>query len=217
MKRILVVLILSIGMALLGGCKSKTAPASAPEAPGNPGGGEGAASQLSEPPTLDVGLSVEQAYAAIPHRRTVWDENDSTVPAEEKAYLRVLFAVIDQGVAVRVAGLQNYSARQYDAVDPVDGYDRLIGFARGMTVPPALASYHQRILEGLAGQRQFFADWKGERDGFRFARQIGDHPGARNASAALRAAYNELMSKFPNESPSNKDAFFDYHCALDFL
>jgi hypothetical protein len=172
---------------------------------------------MSEPPTLDVGLSVEQAYAAIPHRRTVWGENDSTVPAEEKAYLRVIFEVIDQGVAVRVAGLQNYSAQQYDAVDPVDGYDRLIGFARGMTVPPGLAAYHQRILEGLAGQRQFFADWKAERDGFRFAKQIGDHAGAHNASAALRAAYNELMSKYPNESAANKDAFFDYHCALDFL
>jgi hypothetical protein len=37
------------------------------------------------------------------------------------------------------------------------------------------------------------------------------------ASAAARAAYGELMSKYPGESQSNKDAFFDFHCALDFL
>jgi hypothetical protein len=33
----------------------------------------------------------------------------------------------------------------------------------------------------------------------------------------LRAAYNELMARYPGEAQANKDAFFDYHCALDFL
>jgi hypothetical protein len=44
----------------------------------------------SEPPAVDVGLSVEQAYAAIPHRRTVWTESDSNVPEDERAYLRAI-------------------------------------------------------------------------------------------------------------------------------
>jgi hypothetical protein len=225
---------LLIAIALLGGCKSKTekgaeataagpstAPAAAPtaaaETPGNPTVAESTPPQQSAPPAIDVGLSVEQAYAAIPHRRTVWVETDSTVPAEEKAYLRAIFELIDQAVAVRVAGLQSFSAQQFDSSDPAANYDQLIGFVRGMSVPNGLATYHQKILEGLTGQRQFFADWKSERAQFRFAQQIGGHAGVRNASAALRAAYNELMSKYPNESPTNKDAFFDYHCALDFL
>jgi hypothetical protein len=195
-----------------------TAPPAAAETPGNPTVAESAPPlQQSVPPALDVGLSVEQAYAAIPHRRTVWVESDSTVPDEERAYLRVIFRVIDQAIAVRVAGLQNFSAQQFDSSDPVGNYDRLIGFVRAMPVPNALATYHQKILEALAGQQQFFADWRAEREQFRFAQQIGGHAGARNASAALRAAYNELMAKYPGESPTNKDAFFDYHCALDFL
>jgi hypothetical protein len=33
--------------------------------------------QYGDPPSVDVGMSVEQAYAAIPHRRTVWVERDS--------------------------------------------------------------------------------------------------------------------------------------------
>jgi hypothetical protein len=78
-------------------------------------------------------------------------------------------------------------------------------------------AYHQKVLDGLAGQRQFFAEWKSEREQFRFAQQVGGHTGVRNASAALHAAYDELMSKYPNEGAANKDAFFDYHCALDFL
>jgi hypothetical protein len=194
-----------------------TAPPAAAETPVNPTAAESAPQQQSAPPVLDMGLSIEQAYAAIPHRRTVWVETDSTVPDEERAYLRVIFRVIDQAIAVRVAGEQNFSAQQFDNSDPVANYDRLIGFVRAMPVPDVLATYHQRILEALAGQQQFFADWKAEREQFRFAQQIGDHAGVRNASAALRAAYNELMSKYPNESPTNKDAFFDYHCALDFL
>jgi hypothetical protein len=205
------VLILLIAITLLGGCKSKT------EKGAEAGAAESTTPQQNEPPALDVGLSVEQAYAAIPHRRTVWDEAGSTIPAEEKAYLRVIFEVVDQAVAVRVAGLQNFSARQFDNSDPAGNYDRLIGFVRAMPVPSALVTYHHRILEALAGQQQFFADWKSERAQFPFAQQIGGHAGVRNASAALRAAYNELMAKYPNESSTNKDAFFDYHCALDFL
>ena len=188
-----------------------------------PGGGSSEESppapivQPCDPPMIDVGLNVDQAYAAIPHRRTVWVMADSTVPPAEADYLRVIFAVMDQGVAVRVAGQQNFSAGQFEGSDPVANYDRLIEFARGMPVPGALAAYHQKVLDGLAGQRQFFADWKAERQQFRFAQQIGEHPGARNASAALRAAYNELMAKYPNETATNKDAFFDFHWALDFL
>jgi len=86
-----------------------------------------------------------------------------------------------------------------------------------MPVPVALASYHRRILDALAGERQFFADWKSARDRFQFGQQPSNHPGVGRASSALRAAYGELMAKYPQESQSNKDAFFDHHCALDFL
>jgi hypothetical protein len=173
--------------------------------------------QYSDPPTVDVGLGVEQAYAAIPHRRTIWVESDTTVPAEEKDYLNVMFQVLDQAVAVRVAGLQNFSSGKFDSVN-IDGeFDRLITFVRAMPVPKTLTSYHKDILDGLSDERQFFAEWKSQRDGFEFAKQIGNHPGVRAASAALKTAYSELMTKYPNESQANKDAFYDYHCALDFL
>jgi hypothetical protein len=166
---------------------------------------------------VDVGLSVEQAYAAIPHRRTVWVESDSPAPSEQRAYLRVMFQVLDQAVALRVAGQQNFSSQHFDDPD-IDGrFDQLITYVRAMPVPPPLASYHQDILAGLSGQRQYFADWKVQRDQFPFAQQVGNDPDVRKASAALRAAYGELMAKYPNETPANKDAFFDYHCALDFL
>jgi hypothetical protein len=162
-------------------------------------------------------LSAEQAYAAIPHRRTIWIEGQSAVPAEEKAYLKVMFQVLDQAVAVRVASLQRFSSERYDASDTDAQFDQLIKFVRAMPVPKALTVYHKHILDGFSGQRQFFQDWKSARERFAYAQQIAGHPGVRNSSEAIRAAYDELMSKYPRESATNKDAFFDYHCAWDFL
>ena len=224
-----------LGIALLGGCKKQAAepanPSPAiPEAAqqGDPQADSQAVHvteaaavstqpEYGQPPTVDVGLSVEQAYAAIPHRRTIWEDSDTTVPPADKEYLKVMFQVLDQGVAVRVAGLQNYSNQQYDGAN-IDGeFDRLISFVHTMPVPRNLATYHNEVLMGLTGQRAFFAEWKTQRDQFAFSRQIADHPGVKSASNALRSAYGELMAKYPNESPRNKDAFFDYHCALDFL
>jgi hypothetical protein len=173
--------------------------------------------RYNDPPTAGVGPSVEEAYAAIPHRRTIWDQSGSAVPAEEKEYLQTVFQVLDQAVRVRVAGQQAFSNQRFESADIDAEFDRLIAFVRAMPAPKALGSYHQEILSALASERQFFDDWKSQGDRFPFARDVASHPGVRAASAYLRSAYSELMSKYPNESPSNKDAFFDYHCALDFL
>jgi hypothetical protein len=175
------------------------------------------ASHYSDPPAAGVGPSVEEAYAAIPHRRTVWDASGSTVPSEEKEYLQTVFQVLDQAVRVRVAGQQSFSSQQFESADIDAEFDRLIAFVRAMPVPRRFVAYHQDILSALSSERQFFEDWKSQRDQFAFSHQVENHPGVRAASASLRAAYGELMSKYPNESQSNKDAFFDYHCALDFL
>jgi hypothetical protein len=200
-----------LAATVLTGCKTQ---ASSPE-PSTVA--EAAPPQYGDPPTVATGLSVEQAYAAIPHRRTVWVEGESAVPAAEKAYLKVVFQVLDQATMVRVAGLQNYSSQHFDYSDPESDYERLITFVRNMPAPKKLETYHKDILEGLAGQQQFFKDWRSQGEHFAFAQQIGNHPGVQKASGALRSAYNELMARYPNEAQTNKDAFFDYHCALDFL
>ncbi len=174
-------------------------------------------SHYSDPPRADVGLSVDQAYAAIPHRRTAWTESETSVPASERVYLKTIFGVVDEAIAMRVAGLQNFSQQRFDTVD-VDGQlDQLISFTRSMPVPTRLGVYHGQVLAALAADRQFFAEWKAQGAAFPYAQRIAANGDVQAASAAARAAYSELMSKYPGESQANKDAFFDYHCALDFL
>jgi hypothetical protein len=176
-----------------------------------------AAPRYTEPPTFDTGLSVEDAYAAIPHRRTVWIDESSTASADEKLYLKTVFRVLDQAVAARVAAQRNFTDRRFEGSD-IDGQlEQLLSYLNGMPVPKNLVAYHKDIVTALTGERQFFADWKVQRGEFPFAQQIAGHPGVSKASSALHTAYSELISKFPNENQSNKDAFFDYHCAVDFL
>jgi hypothetical protein len=170
-----------------------------------------------DPPTFNVGLSVDQAYEAIPHRRTVWNDADSTASSSEKAYLKTIFKVLDQATAVRVAGMQNYAAGHSDYSDPDSEYEQLVNFTRGMNPPQKLATYHDLILQGLTNQRQFFTEWKAQGDRFGYPQIVSTHPAVQRASGALRSAYQELMRRFPAEGAANKGAFFDYHCALDFL
>ena len=171
----------------------------------------------SDPPVIDVGMSVEDAYAAIPHRRTVWDDADTTVPPAEADYLKTMFQVMDDAVALRVAGQQNYSRGQFDSPDIVGQYDRLIEFTRANAAPSGLSNFQQDVLTALSDQRQIFADWYSQRGQFPYAGQPYTSPNATTASGALHSAYNELMSRYPGESASNKEAFYDYPCAMDFM
>ena len=206
-----IVIVGLLAFVVAGGCKSPAEKAVGAEVV------EAAPSRYSEPPSFDTGLSVEQAYAAIPHRRTIWVESESSIPTEEKTYLKAMFQVVDQAIAVRVASLQNFANGQFDVMDTDAEFDLLIKYVREMVAPKKLAAYHQDILNGLTGERQFFHDWREARGGFPYARQIQNHPGVKSASAAIRAAYGELMANYPGENETNKAAFFDYHCALDFL
>jgi len=169
-------------------------------------------------PSSDLRLSVDEAYAAIPHRRTEMQFPGSKVPKSDQDYLQVAFAVIDQAVLLRVATYQSFSRGK--TADPVaiSRMDRLIAFMQSVDPPPQLKTYHKRIEQALADQRAFFDDWRSRGSEFPYARgSLASHPKVASSSSALKEAYGILMQSYPAESPHNKEAFFDYHCALDFL
>jgi len=170
----------------------------------------------SDPPQAGGGMSVEEAYTAIPHRRTVWSEDQTTVPAGEREYLKAMFQVLDQTVVARSAGIQDYSRGDFTSFDAEGGLGQLSDYVRQIQVPSGLSDYNKQVLAALAGERQFFHDWKSDPDHFDYTKQVNSHPGVNQSSAALRSAYQVLMSKYPQESQANQDAFFDYHCAADF-
>ena len=170
----------------------------------------------SEPPHVDAAMSVEEAYAAIPHRRTVWTKDDTTVPTGEREYLAAIFQALDQAVVVQVVGVRSYSRKDFEGFDAEANLDRLIEYVQDAHVPPGLSDYNSQIVAALSGERQFFRDWKDDPDRFDYAQQLQSHQALTRSDAALHVAYQDLLSRYPRESQSNRDAFYDYLCAADF-
>ena len=173
---------------------------------------------LSELPVFDLPFSVAEAYAAIPHRRTVFDFDTTRVPADEAEYLRLVFHLLDQGTRIRVTAYRDLYHRGMSEARPLARYSELISRTENLPVPPSLHSYRDAVLRALRDQRAFFEQWTRAGSGFPFRDRIGGHPEVRSASRELRRAYQILMSQYGrSESRHNRNALFDVHCALDFL
>jgi hypothetical protein len=133
-------------------------------------------------------MSVEGAYAAIPHRRTVFDRTTATMSADEAEGLVRLFAMVDRAVVARVTRM---------------GHDAVVADLRALQLPKTLRSVQILVIDAVVAQQAYLVD--------------GKQAAIRAASAHLHAAYAELMRLFPGENAHNRDAFYDYLCALDYF
>jgi hypothetical protein len=176
---------------------------------------------LDEIPPSSARLSVEEAYAAIPHRRTIFGFERSAISGAERSYLRLMFASLDRAVALRVSAYQSFYHGAPDRETLLEGMSALANFVESRITPPkGLESYHAQVVSALNDQRAFFAEWsrRGAAFEYREGNRLAQHPLVQRSSRALRGAYGILMSRYgAREDPQNQNAFFDYHCALDFL
>ena len=174
---------------------------------------------IAAAPNLNLDLSVDAAYAAIPHRRTAMDFAASSMPDQDKRFLEVAFHLIDQGIRLRVTTYRNFSRSEVTDSQSISDMDRLINYLQNTKAPADLSTYKAHLIEALSDQRAFFEEWKTQGQGFQYGspQSLGSHAKVQSASAALKEAYGILMETYPSEGSSNKEAFFDYHCALDFL
>jgi hypothetical protein len=174
---------------------------------------------IATAPTLNLDLSVDAAYAAIPHRRTAMDFPASNMPDQDKRFLEVAFHVIDQGIRLRVTAYQKFARSEVRDSQLISDMDRLIDYLQNTEAPASLSSYQAHLLKALVDQRAFFKEWHTEGQQFQYGspQTLGTHPKVQSASRALKAAYGILMNTYRSEANENKEAFFDYHCALDFI
>ena len=171
---------------------------------------------MATAPTVNVDLSVDAAYAAIPHKRTAMDFAASTMTEPNKRFLEVAFHLIDQAIRVRVSAYRKFSRGELSDVTIAD-FDLLIDYLEKTEAPAGLSNYRARLLQALSDQREFFQEWVKQGQPFADGGSVATNPKVQSASNALRAAYGILMELYPDETATNKQAFFDYHCALDFL
>lgn len=174
---------------------------------------------IATAPTLNLDLSVDDAYSAIPHRRTAMNFAASNMPDQDKRFLEVAFHLIDQGIRLRVDTYQKFSRSEVRDKQSISDMDLLVDYLQNTEAPASLSTYQAHLLQALSDQRAFFEEWNTQGQQFQYSgpQTIGTHPKVRSASTALRRAYAILMKTYPGEGNKNKEAFFDYHCALDFI
>jgi len=156
-------------------------------------------------------MTVEEAYRAIPHRRTIFALEAAKMSQGERQHLSQLFQLVDQAIVERVQmliWLQTGGRRGA----PATRYDEILSHLKRMSVPARLANVHRLVEEAIEEQRAALEEWRSAG----LPASLAAHVRVDRSSQKLRQAYGELMQLFPKEEAHNQNAFFDYLCALDF-
>jgi len=162
-------------------------------------------------------MTADEAYSAIPHRRTPYEAPKSTVPPEKAQELGRLFMLTDEGVILRVQGMRAQRERNTAEVRSVlERYDALIAKLAAEKFGAEVAPARDLIVDGVRMHRKYLASRPA--GGMSFVRnELTAAPDVTQASRKLIGAYQLLMAKFPKEAAHNKTAFYDHLCALDYL
>jgi len=158
-------------------------------------------------------LTVEEAYEAIPHRRTVFDYNTALMSSEEKNYLNNVFNLTDLATAQRV-NMLIWLTSKGQAGEVANSYNNILSRLYEINPPAGLVNFHKLITSSIEEQKKALHKW--ENSLFDYSKLSKENL-VRSSSAKLKRAYSILMKKYSKEGNHNKQAFFDHFCALDFI
>ena len=157
-------------------------------------------------------LTVEEAYRLIPHQRTIFETHSSKLSPDTASTLIEVFQYVDQIIVLKETILTNRFAGNADLVKKQ--YSQISDQIAARLSATELASFRDSLLGGIRDQ----AEYLGLAKSGSISLDIDNrHLKVRASSAQLVQAYNILMQKFPHEVPHNKQAFYDYLCALDMI
>jgi hypothetical protein len=163
-------------------------------------------------PSASVGMTVDESYRVIPHRRTQFDPNATTLTNDEREYLAYFFKLVDQAIVLRVNGMLTIE-HPTEFEETLRQLGELIQFAQALPYPARLSEYHALVVEALADQQSYFDEAASRRS----TAGLAQNAKVQRASQKLKTAYSILMRLYADEPKSNKNAFFDHLCALDFI
>ena len=158
-------------------------------------------------------LTVQEAYEAIPHRRTVFDYNKSLMFTQEKKYLSKVFNLTDLATVEKGSMLIRLTS-EGQAGEVANNYSNILNRLYEINPPAGLVNFHKLIISSIEEQRKALYKW--ENSLFDYSK-LSKEMLVRSSSAKLKRAYSILMKKYPKEGNHNKQAFFDHLCALEFI
>ena len=154
-------------------------------------------------------LGIEQAYQLIPHQRTVFQLHKTNLPASEAQQVARLLKLAEKAMVERVNALKNGAGK----TGYLSRIDSLLWQIEQLQVPGQVMVARDYIQTAVQQHRSFFELQHASGSNARASRQQLMQSSHRH----LISAYGVLMQAYPNETKHNKQAFFDYLCALDFI
>jgi Domain of unknown function (DUF4124) len=162
-------------------------------------------------------LTVEEAYAAIPHKRTTFVPKQSLLAVSEINMLNQLFDFSDRAIVLKVIAVKAMQANDVPRVkQTIADYDALINHLSILTISGNIKQIQTNLLTAIQKHRHYFQTKQTQFETTNHYDQSFTSD-IREASGILKQTYGLLMQAFPQESSNNKTAFYDYLCALDFL
>lgn len=163
--------------------------------------------------SIDQSMGVSQAYRAIPHKQVTFSSNKSVLTREEAKYLEKAFSFVDLAVVERVT-LMRTLKRKGNRPLRLDNYDQILKRLLALDVPTGLGYFHQQVMASIVEEQDYY-------------RSLQDRPSVtvvdrrhaliQQAHHRLMASHKFLIERYPEESRSNYQAFYEHLCALDFI
>jgi exonuclease VII small subunit len=160
-------------------------------------------------------MGVDEAYQAIPHRRTPFLASQASMSSADAAFLQKLFSYTDRAMVLRVSTLQDFQSGDFSGLNSYqrESDELLRQLSTLRTAQNSLKQARDLIAAAMKDQQKYFQAWSRQSN----KKFEPGHPLVRSSSAKLRQAYSTLMSLYPQQTQEVRNAFFDHLCALDFL
>lgn len=159
-------------------------------------------------------MTIEEAYRAIPHERTVFDPARATMPEGEKIYLQKFLSLVEAATVERVDRMNWIKNGQQTRRDP--NSEKIATQIEQLSAPDELKGVSSLVVAAIREQGEVLSRLERGPAQAHFSFPKGA-PGVETSSQKLRKAYDELIALYPKESLGIQKAFFDTLCALDFI
>ena len=162
-------------------------------------------------------LTVDEAYQSIPHKRTEYSAEKSTLPLNTKIELEKLFKISDRALVGRIETMKGLSQGHAEVYNGYQTKIDAILNELSETLEPEGVQLATLLKSAISSQRDYFKNWHDALAAGKTFHSPGSDSDVQKASSALRQLYSVLMTRYRTESPNNVDAFYQHLCALDFL
>ena len=96
----------------------------------------------------------------------------------------------------------------------LENYDQILKRLMAVSVPSGLDYFHHQVVAAIIEEKQYYQGLQAQPSVSAVSQW---HPLIRRPHRRLMASYQFLAERYPQESRSNQQAFFEHLCALDFI